>query len=64
VVATGLTVCVPPFVCRVKVLPSLPVSITWVAFVAVTAKVDEPPGVIDAGLALMPAVGAAVVKLN
>jgi hypothetical protein len=48
VVATGLTVCVPPFVCRVKVLPSLPVSITWVAFVAVTAKVDEPPGVIDA----------------
>jgi hypothetical protein len=34
------------------------------AFVAVTAKVDEPPGAIEVGLALMPAVGAAVVALN
>jgi hypothetical protein len=32
-----------------------------VAFVAVTAKVDEPPGAIEVGLALMPVVGAASV---
>jgi hypothetical protein len=32
--------------------------------VAVTFKVDEPPEAIEAGLALMPAVGAAAVKLN
>jgi len=35
-----------------------------VAFVAVTAKVDEPPEAIEVGLALMPAVGAAGVALN
>jgi hypothetical protein len=40
------------------VLPSLPVTVTWVAFAAVTVKVDEPPGAIEAGLAAMATVGA------
>jgi hypothetical protein len=35
-----------------------------VAFAAVTVKVDELPKVIEAGLAVMPAVGAAGVALN
>jgi hypothetical protein len=36
----------------------VPVTVTWVAFAAVTVKVDEPPAVIEAGLALMVTVGA------
>jgi hypothetical protein len=58
VVAAGLTVCVPPAACRVYVLPSVPVTTTWVAFVAVTVRVDELPEVIEVGLALMLTVGA------
>jgi len=46
------------------VLPSLPVNITCVAFVAVTVKVEELPGAIEARLAVMTAVGAAEVALN
>jgi hypothetical protein len=58
VVTVGLTACVPPFGCSVYVLPSLPVTVTWVALVAVTVKVDELPEVIDVGFAVMVTVGA------
>ena len=59
VVAVGLTAWVPPLDCKVYSLPSLPVSLTWVAFAAITVKVDELPAVIEAGLAVMVTVGAA-----
>jgi hypothetical protein len=39
-------------------LPSLPVRVTPVAFVAVTVKIDELPEVIVVGLAMMVTVGA------
>jgi hypothetical protein len=57
VVTVGLTACVPPVTCRVYALPSDPVTLTKVAFVAVTIKIDELPDVIEAGLAVMPMVG-------
>src|ERR1035438_5482609 len=41
----------------VYVLPSDPVTVTWVAFTAVTVKMDELPEVIEVGLAVMPTVG-------
>lgn len=58
VVEVGLTVCVPPLVGRVYELPSVPVIVTRVAFVAVTLKVDELFGPIDVGFATMLTVGA------
>ena len=58
-VATGLTTCVPPFACRLYVLPSVPLTVTCVALVAVTVSVDEAPAAIDVGLALIPMIGAA-----
>jgi hypothetical protein len=61
VVALGVTLCVPPVDCRVYELPSLPVTVTPVAFVAVTVNRDELPAVIDAGLAVMLTVGAGLV---
>jgi hypothetical protein len=42
----------------VYVLPSVPVTVTWVALVAVTVKIDELPVVIDVGLAAILTVGA------
>lgn len=39
-------------------LPSDPVTITCVAFVAVTVRVDELPDAIAVGLALIPTIGA------
>jgi hypothetical protein len=57
VVTAGLTVCVPPLGNKVYVLPSLPVTVTCVAFIAVTFNVDAPPALIEAGLAVMPTVG-------
>jgi hypothetical protein len=59
VVTVGLTACVPPFGCRVYELPSVPVTITWVALLAVTVKVDELPELIEGGLAVMVTVGDA-----
>ncbi len=53
----GLTGCIPPFACKVYDLPSVPVTITLVALVAVTVNMDEPPEVIDAGLAVIVMVG-------
>jgi hypothetical protein len=58
VVAAGLTACVPPVGCSVYVLPSVPVTVTPVALVAPTVKVDELPAVIEVGLAVMATVGA------
>ena len=57
-VAAGLTVCVPPLGSRAYVLPSVPVTVTWVAFTADTVKVDELPDAIDVGFAVMLTVGA------
>jgi hypothetical protein len=39
-------------------LPSVPVTVTWEALVADTAKVDELPEEIDTGFAVMLTVGA------
>jgi hypothetical protein len=58
VVAAGLTGCVPPVACNVYVVPSLPVTVTWLALVAATVRVADAPAVMDAGLALMLTVGA------
>jgi hypothetical protein len=60
VVAAGLTVCVPPLGDKVYALPSVPLITTPVALAAVTVNVEDPPAVIDVGLAVMPTVGAAV----
>jgi hypothetical protein len=38
-------------------LPSFPVTVTWVALVAVTVKVEELPELIVVGLAVMVTVG-------
>jgi hypothetical protein len=58
VVAAGLTACVPPLDCRVYVVPSVPVTVTAVALVATTVKVDELPGLMETGLATMLTVAA------
>jgi hypothetical protein len=39
------------------VLPSVPVTVTWVEFVAVTVKTDEFPAMIAVGFAIMVTVG-------
>lgn len=38
-------------------LPSVPVTVTRLEFAAVTVNVEEPPDVIEAGLAVMLTVG-------
>lgn len=53
----GVTNSVPPLGARVYELLSVPVIVTWLAFVAVTVKVDEFPEMIEAGLAVMLTVG-------
>ena len=50
----------PPLACRVYVVPSVPVTVTWVALLAVTVRVEEFPTVIEVGLATMVTVGAAL----
>ena len=40
-------------------LPSVPVSVTFVAFMAITVRMDELPAVIEVGFAAMVTVGAA-----
>ena len=62
-VAAGLTDVVPPAAARVTLVP-VPVTVTEVAFVAVTVKLDEPPAAIEAGLAEMVTVGAGVVPME
>jgi len=61
VVAVGLTTWVPPVGCSVYELPSLPVTVTWAALVALTVNVDEPPATIAVGLAVTVTVGAGEV---
>jgi hypothetical protein len=53
-----LTACVPPAAARVYELPSLPATVTEVAFVAVTVSVEELPDAIEVGSAAMVTVGA------
>jgi len=45
----------------VNIVPSDPVTVSWVVLLAVTVKVDELPAGIEAGLAEIDTVGAAVV---
>lgn len=56
-VAPGVTDFVPPLAVRVNELPSLPLTVTDVAFAAVTVSVEEPPASTEVGLALMLTVG-------
>jgi hypothetical protein len=54
---------VPPVAARLTFVP-VPVTVTDVAFAAVTVKVDEPPAAIEAGLAEMVTVGGVVVPMT
>lgn len=47
----------PPVGCKVYELPSLPVTITPVAFAAVTVNVEEFPEIIDVGFAVIVTAG-------
>jgi hypothetical protein len=44
---------------RVKLLPSVPVTITAVAFVVATVRVEAAPAAMEAGVAVMEIVGLA-----
>ncbi len=57
--ATGFTTWVPPAAGRVNVLPSVPLTVTLLAFVATTVNVDDPPLLMEAGLAAIEIVAAA-----
>jgi hypothetical protein len=57
VVAAGLTARVPPLAATLYELPSEPVTVTWVARVAVMVRMDELPGVMAVGLAEIVTVG-------
>jgi hypothetical protein len=59
VVAAGLTGCVPPVAPIVYLVPSEPLRLTAVAFVAVTVRMDELPAVSDVGFAVIVTVGVA-----
>jgi hypothetical protein len=58
VVATGVTVCVPPLPSITYELPSLPETVTDVESTALTVNVDELPEVIEDGVAVIVTVGA------
>jgi hypothetical protein len=64
VVALGFTAWVPPVAPRVYELPSLPATVTEVAFAAVTVKVEGLPAEIEVGLAVMATVGAIFVGVE
>jgi hypothetical protein len=57
-VTVGLTDTVPPVPGKVLFVPSAPVTVTLVAFVAVTVKVELDPAAIEAGFAVMLTVGS------
>jgi len=57
-VEVGLTDTVPPVAPKVRLLPLVPLSVTWVAFVAVTVTTEEPPLAIVVGLAVIVTVAA------
>ena len=54
----------PPPGWRVYALPSVPLTVTWVALVAFTVRVEEPPALMEVGLAMMLTVGAAAGLLE
>ena len=56
-VLAGFTASVPPVTAIVLLLPSEPVTVTVVAFVAATVSVDVPPAAIEVGFAVMVTVG-------
>ncbi|MGB8477374.1 MAG: hypothetical protein WCE63_00855 [Acidobacteriaceae bacterium] len=58
VVEVGLAETTPPVGVNARWLPLLPLSVTCVAFLAVTVKTEELPLAIDVGLALIVTVGA------
>jgi hypothetical protein len=58
VVSLGVTVMDPPVDESVYELPSEPVTVTLVAFPAVTVSVSDSPGVIELFLAVIDTVGA------
>ena len=53
VVAGGLTDCVPPLDTSAYVVPSLPETVTCVAFTAVTVSVEDCPEAMPVGFALI-----------
>ena len=59
-VAVGVTVSVPPAAAMVLLLPSEPVTVTVVALVAVTVRVEGVPAATVVGLAAMVTVGDVV----
>lgn len=61
--AAGFTVCVPPAPGRVYELPSEPLIVTAVAFVAVTVSVADVPAATVVGLDEMVTVGSGCVIL-
>lgn len=60
-VEVGLTDTTPPVAETVRLLPLVPLTVTEVAFAACTVTTDEPPGLIEVGLAVMVTVGAELV---
>jgi hypothetical protein len=56
-VVLGLTDAVPPLAASATLVPSVPVSITCVALLAVTTSFDEEPETIVPGVAVIVAVG-------
>ena len=58
VVFVGLTACVPPLAGKLYELPSEPVTVTALEFVAVTVSIDEAPACTDAGVAEILTVGS------
>lgn len=49
----------PPVAPTLKVVPSEPLSVTCVAFVAVMVRIDELPAVIEVGVAVIVIAGVA-----
>ena len=63
-VEVGLTDCAPPFEAKVYELPSLPLTVTAVALLAVTVNVEELPEVIEVGSAAILTLGAGLVTVT
>jgi hypothetical protein len=63
VVFVGPITCDPPVPGKVKLLPSEPATVIWLALIAVTVSVVEPPGGIAAGVAPMATAGVLDLSL-
>ena len=57
VVDNGVTDCVPPLAGSVYEMPSVPVRVSWVAYVAETVRVAGWPATMELGLATRLALG-------